>query len=151
MVGFHFFHIHVFKIRSGKAVDKRETLSPRLLVPSVAPNSTSTFLLAMEAVGDVSSFPPASNMVLVPVAIVLLLNLVSIVPLLVEDVLSPLSTSSVAPILTVIVPSIVEVRDDSSSSSLIVEVRDDSPSLPSETSTSPPLMFNIKKKERCHR
>ncbi|KAL2538229.1 Glutamine amidotransferase type-2 domain-containing protein [Forsythia ovata] len=95
------------------------------VVPSVAPNPTSTVHLAVEAVGDVSSFPSALNMAPVPKAIVLL----STVPPMVEDIGGVLS----------FLPLVIEVRDDSSSPPPIVEVRDDSHFLPLESSTSSPV------------
>ncbi|KAL2505715.1 hypothetical protein Adt_21336 [Abeliophyllum distichum] len=152
MTSFHFFHIHVLKIRDRRVVEERGTLPSRLPVPSVVPNSASTIVPTVDVVGNVSSFPHASNTKPVLAAIALLLNLVSIVLLMVEavgDVLSPLPILSTAPVLAAIVLSIMEVGDDSSSSTpivdvgddssslhLVIEVRDNSSSLPLETSMS---------------
>ncbi|KAL2471495.1 hypothetical protein Adt_39631 [Abeliophyllum distichum] len=126
-----------------RVVDERETLPLRLLVPSVVPNSTSTVLLVVEVVWDVSSFSPALNTAPVLVAIVLLPNLVSTALLVVEaigDVTSLLSI--VLPVVEVGNDSsslilVVEVGDNSASLLSIVEVRDDSSSLPPETFRSP--------------
>ncbi|KAL2465446.1 hypothetical protein Adt_41297 [Abeliophyllum distichum] len=117
--GFYFFHIPVLKIRGGKVMDKRRTPHPRLSVPSVAPNLASTVHQVVEALGDVSSFFPASNTVHV---------------LAIGDDSSSLFL-------------VIEVRDDSSSPPSAVEVRDDSPSLSLKTSTSPPIDIQHQDKE----
>ncbi|KAL2508423.1 hypothetical protein Fot_32070 [Forsythia ovata] len=58
MAGFYFSYVHVFKIRGGRVVDERQTLSLRLLVPNEAPNSVSTIHPVVGAIGGVSSPPP---------------------------------------------------------------------------------------------
>ncbi|KAL2479131.1 hypothetical protein Fot_48145 [Forsythia ovata] len=71
MAGFHFSKIPMFKIRGGRVVEERWTLSLRLLVSSMALNPASTILLVMEAAGDVSSPLPPLSSAPIPVTIVI--------------------------------------------------------------------------------
>ncbi|KAL2505653.1 hypothetical protein Adt_21274 [Abeliophyllum distichum] len=73
MAGCYFSKISVFKIRGEKVVDEKETILPRLSIPSTTSIVVSTILSIVEVAGNILSSLPTLSAASVLATVVLLM------------------------------------------------------------------------------